>query len=1111
MKQTFLAVVWVLVSSAIFAAGVEFHVARDGDDGGAGTAAQPFRSIGRARDAVRKAKKGRGVTVWIHGGTYFLPSPVEFTAEDSGVAGAPVVYRAGEGERVWLSGGLPLSLAAFTPVTDRATLARLDPSTRGKVRQIALSKEQRALLSPAWPDTWWYYRRVVTSLTEVFADGQRLPMARWPNEGYSTFGDIVVPGGKDGETPTFKYKGNRPKRWRTAVDDGLWLYGYWRRGYRSEFIKVQSLNPKSKTIELAASNSLGDLEDGGARRYCAMHVLEELDTPGEWYLDRERGVLILWPPQGLRTPQIVLSVNPTAVLQCSGASHLEFRGLGIESAAGCGIRIEKGSACRVVACEIRNVGTHGVTVTGGDRHQIVGCDIHHTGDKAIAMKSGNRYTLARGDSLIDNCHLHHTNRIVRSGSQAVSLLGVGNRLSHNLIHDTGYIAIRFGGNDHVMEFNRLFRTNVESAEGGVFYTGRDWTSRGSVIRHNFIHHVQDTQEGCGSSTRFVHLDDSAPEIEIHGNICYRIGGGVSICGGAANNVHDNLFVECAWGVDIGPRGHDMFEPDGKGGFNMVGRAGWSSLEKYLRRYKWNQPPYSTRYPKLGAMFKKRPIAAPWFNTVTRNVMVQCGRGIRASGMQPGWSTVENNWEGKDPGFVEGDHTKLDFRLADSAEVFAKIGFQHLSLDKIGLYESPDRRSWPVPLDLPPRDWRPRWMHLRDEAKKTPNDLPVFKIMELTGKIVIDGVVDPMEWTPGDATGHAPEIHDTAELVWTHAGAKAIRPSQAMLQTDDTYLYINFRNEIDGKTGVTDGHKWGRDDAVEVALAGVRGGKIGPTIVLRGYADGQWESSTEAGAPPTVVERSRQGVSYAAALSGKAMWCAEWRIPFAALGIDPKRKNPRLVFNLSVRKPVGNEWVMWNRNGGSTWDVHRSGFLWLAQFGDMASGGKVHPSQGRIDIDSRSKPVMMKAGKGCAVGAWAKPAGCYISAGLKNLPTDRWKEMTFSFTPQEDGIVTLKLMGAGVHVPGTGEILPVWGYMDDLRVEGATLINGDLEAPGHKGAPNGWHPEIRPGLWIHDPKLAASGEYCVKTSHNSRFAQKLALTKGRTVTVRVKVRGIASEE
>ena len=751
---TLLSFCLALASGAGLAVGVEFHVATDGSDAGPGTVEKPFQSVVRARDAVRAAKADGGATVWLHGGTYTLLDPVEFTAEDSGSRGAPVVYRAVEGEAVWLSGGLPLPLAEFTPVTDAAILARLDPTARSAVRQFAFSQAQRARLSPAWPDTWWTYERQMTGLTELFADGERLPMARWPNEGYSTFGEITVAGGADGQTPTFRYEGERPERWRRAVDSGLWLYGYWSRGYRAEFIRVKSINPETKTIELAARNSLGNLEDGGASRYCAMPVLEELDAPGEWTLDRDRGLLFLWPPESPRTPQVVLSVNSTALLHGVNASHLEFRGLGIEGSAACGIRLDKGSDCRVVACEVRNVGTHGIAVTG-DRHQILGCDVHHTGDKAIAMDSGDRNTLTRGESVLDNCHLHHTNRVVRAGSQAVSLTGVGNRFSHNLIHDTGYIAIRFAGNDHVLEYNRLFRTNVEATEGGVFYTGRDWTSRGSVIRYNFIHHVEDSFEGCGSSTRFVHLDDSAPEIDIYGNVCYRIGGGVSVCGGAANRVHDNLFVECSWGVDIGPRGKDMFLSDGKGGYTVnpkdMAGGGWKSLVTYLERHHWNQPPYSTAYPKLVEIFTKEPIAAPWFNQVRHNLAVDCGRAVRVTGMEPGWSVIEENWDLPDPGFVQADRTRLDFRLKADGPA-ATLGFPAIPFERIGLYASTDRRTWPVPLDLPPADWKPRWLRLADAAAAAVDQLPRFQANHTDAAITVDGVVDPLEWTPGDATG-----------------------------------------------------------------------------------------------------------------------------------------------------------------------------------------------------------------------------------------------------------------------------------------------------------------------------------------------------------------------
>jgi hypothetical protein len=151
--------------------------------------------------------------------------------------------------------------------------------------------------------------------------------------------------------------------------------------------------------------------------------------------------------------------------------------------------------------------------------------------------------------------------------------------------------------------------------------------------------------------------------------------------------------------------------------------------------------------------------------------------------------------------------------------------------------------------------------------------------------------------------------------------------------------------------------------------------------------------------------------------------------------------------------------------------------------------------------------MMRPESGCVVAEWAKPEGCYLTASLQSLATGAWKEMTLSFTPQDDGVVTLKLMGAAHRVPGSDDFIPVWVYNDDVRVEGAEIANGSFEGEGKQGVPDGWRVNMRPGLWIRDPDLAAAGECCVKTSHNHRFAQQLTLTKGHKVTIRLKVRGV----
>ncbi|MEI6501773.1 MAG: ATP-binding cassette domain-containing protein, partial [Armatimonadota bacterium] len=86
------------------------HVASNGSDQAAGTAKAPFRSLTRARDAIRVLKAGKGlpeggVRVLVHNGVYRLAQPFALTPADSGTAKAPVVYAAATGARPVLSGG----------------------------------------------------------------------------------------------------------------------------------------------------------------------------------------------------------------------------------------------------------------------------------------------------------------------------------------------------------------------------------------------------------------------------------------------------------------------------------------------------------------------------------------------------------------------------------------------------------------------------------------------------------------------------------------------------------------------------------------------------------------------------------------------------------------------------------------------------------------------------------------------------------------------------------------------------------------------------------------------------------------------------------------------
>lgn len=129
----------ILLCLSQCAVAAEFYVSTIGKDSDPGTLSKPFATLGRARDAIRAMRKTGGVTVWVRAGVYPISSTLELTAADSGSKGSSVVYRACEGEEVQLIGGR--EIAGFRPVTDPATLQRLDPVARGKVLQVDLKAQ----------------------------------------------------------------------------------------------------------------------------------------------------------------------------------------------------------------------------------------------------------------------------------------------------------------------------------------------------------------------------------------------------------------------------------------------------------------------------------------------------------------------------------------------------------------------------------------------------------------------------------------------------------------------------------------------------------------------------------------------------------------------------------------------------------------------------------------------------------------------------------------------------------------------------------------------------------------------------------------------------------
>ena len=660
----------------------ELYVATNGNDGWSGRVVQPnaqdqdgpFATLERARDEIRKLKSRNalppgGIRVLVGGGIYALDKTLTFTTEDSGKTESPIVYQAVPGQSVRILGGRVLR--GFVPVTDASVVKRLDESARGKVMQADLRAQ--GVTS---------YGTAAGGGLELFFHEQPMPVSRWPNQGFVKIVEVLgktpvdVRGTKGTVEGIFRYAGDRPRRWVDERD--AWVHGYWFWDWSDQRQKVHSINPDQSLIEIEPPYHNYGYRKG--QWFYAYNLLSEIDQPGEWYLDRTTGILYFWPPEPLEKATAMVSVLPTLV-SLKNVSHVTLRGFVFEATRDTALVISGGTSNRVAGCTIRNVGSSALSISGGSGNGVVGCDIYQCGSGGVSLDGGDRKTLRPAGHYADNNHIHHYGRWRPMYSAGISLHGVGNRATHNLIDNAPHQAISFGGNDQVIEFNEIHSVCHESNDAGAVYSGRDWTMRGTVIRHNYFHDITGFENrGCVG----VYLDDMYCGTEISGNVFYRVTQAAFIGGGRDCTIENNVFVDCRPAVHVDARalGWAKYHADE---WVKEGR------EKHtLSGISYQEPPYRDRYPILVQILEDNPWA-PKGNVIARNICVGGKWDDIEAKARPLITFADNQLEG-DPGFV--DAANHNFQLRDGAAAFQK-GFKRIPVEQIGLYADPLRYSWPV--------------------------------------------------------------------------------------------------------------------------------------------------------------------------------------------------------------------------------------------------------------------------------------------------------------------------------------------------------------------------------------------------------------------------------
>ena len=720
----------------------DFYVNPAGDDSNPGTKEKPVATLEAARDLIRQYKAVNDlpkseITVWISKGQYDQKHPFVLNENDSGQPGAPVVWRTMKDEKVSITGGQSIPSEKFTPLTNKAISKRLSANAAQNVMQVNL--KELGISDFGNIKQYGHAISVSPSQIELFYNNEAMTLARYPNEGFLGIGKVIdagsVPRNRDysGRGAVFEYTDLRHSVWKGQKD--VWLQGSFNYGFADDNILIESIDIKKKQVKLAMPSLYGVAGGKEFQHYVALNILDELDSPGEWYVDKESGILYFWPPGVLKGSSIIVSILEEPIICLEGASYITIRDLTIEAGRGIGIYIERGSNNLIAGCTVRNVGTNGIfmgqgakqTTSGitvedydgvpvsriignvqghkykyttwqrnaGSNHGILSCDIYNTGSGGIYLGGGDKRKLIPGNNYVENCKIHNYNRRNKFLWAGINIDGCGNRISHCEIFNSEWQGIYVNGNEHLFEYNQIHHVTLNSNDTSPWYIGRDPSSRGNVIRYNYIHH-------CGNPERMnmgIYCDDSSTGVLVYGNIFYKM-----------NTNHGVLFSNTGW--DLKMKNNIVIEPISHTVVVSAHYYTWASnqrvpmfgenglirnrLTKSLNIY---EPPYSERYPELANYLDPIVEGKEWEgmrsrrNVLTKNLIVGgTPNPIQLLGGEYAQCDDVNNYRTDgDPGFV--DYKNENFNLRSDSEVFIKIpGFEPIPFDKMGLYTDEFRKQ-----------------------------------------------------------------------------------------------------------------------------------------------------------------------------------------------------------------------------------------------------------------------------------------------------------------------------------------------------------------------------------------------------------------------------------
>ncbi len=681
------------------------YVAPWGNDSNSGTYSWPLATLQGAVNWVKSYKQSNplpegGLEIYFREGVYGISSTVNLSAVDSGSADSSIIYTACPKEEVIFTGGQIIDPSWFQSVTDNNILNRvIDVSARSELLQVDLGAH--GITDYGQIQRHGFNCSSGTPPMELYVDGQAMTLARYPNQGDDYLKmDSVIDAGPSGTnaTPggTFSYAFSRPLGWTQASD--IWLAGAISRDWAYTYNKIASIDTASQQISLAYGENYG-ITGWMDDFFWVENLLEEIDTPGEYYLDRDTGILyLLAPASGLNADSfIVVSSLDQTMINMNGVDYITFKGLTFDTGRSNAIVCTAGQGNSFDDCIIRNFSGHGINIDGLN-NIVSGCRIHHIGKNAVLLKGGDKVTLDYGDNLIENSHIYDFAYYEKGYTSGVALDGVRQKITKCLFYDAPHAAVVIRGNDHIIEYNEFHDVVKLLKDFGVIYgyLGKKPQERGTVIRQNYFHDIS------GEKRTVIYPDESTCGWTVEENIFYKHESAdadlarAAIGGNTFNYVlaDNNLFIDCSvtfdqsfhlasWGASKLPEMEQI----------------WADKSA---EFGFNDPasPHRIRYPEL-ANFDNEDRVWPYTSTFQKNFVwnptvtkVHTGafrtrNGGSYSGDPDTLIQAADNWiAASDPGFEDVSSGNFSLTPSGLSTMQSNIpGFIEIQFDQIGPEET----------------------------------------------------------------------------------------------------------------------------------------------------------------------------------------------------------------------------------------------------------------------------------------------------------------------------------------------------------------------------------------------------------------------------------------